>query len=494
MRAFVLALAVAILPVAAASAQNFAQQAGLYAPSVWDLKLREHAAAQRTDEYVNFACGTNGGPPSQPLRGWNEFARCARDPVTGLHEVYFQYDDEAEYWARAHALEVQINLYQYTSAYAVPVIASALFDDEGFLKGIRLVTDPRVPAAVRENAASLSGYLNARYGDDGWTCEDLPRLPGENEFRGVYLKRQCRKDAGGLALLLETRQYRKVGQGAIDPNTALATSGQFEISTRFEFVDGRPLVDVERATAATALAAASAAEAERTALVARARNCSGCDLRGANLKRADLSGANLAGANLSGANLHGAVLAGAMLEAADLANANLNRADIKRAVLRGATLTEAMLFEARLDAADLSNADLTSAYAGKVQLINARLHGAKLVAVDLRNARLNDADFRGADLTGSWFHESRMERAVLVDAQLDYAVMWRANMVEAKLGGALVRDADLFGANLRGADLTNADFSYSRLTSVNFSEAILTGAVWEGAELPAGFHPEAIGK
>lgn len=494
MRAAIFALVLAIIPLTMAGAQNTAQQAGLYAPSVWDLKLREHAAALRTDEYINFACGTNGGPPSQPLRGWSDWGRCPRDAATGLHEVYFQYDNEAEYWARAHALEMQINLYQYTSAYAVPVIASALFDDDGFLKGIRLVTDPRVPVEVRENASSLSGYLNARYGDDGWTCVDLPRQPGENEFRGVYLKRQCRKEAGDLALLLETRQYRKAGQGAVDPNTRLATSGQFEISTRFEFVDARSLTDAERATAAGALASAATAEAERNALVARARNCVGCDLSGANLKRADLSGANLAGANLTGANLHAAVLAGANLEGAELANANLNRADIKRAVLRGAKLTEAMLFEARLDAADLSGADLTSAYGGKIQLIGARLHGAKLVAVDLRNARLNDADFRGADLTGSWFHDARLERAVLVDVRLDYAVMWRANMVEAKLGGALVRDADLFGANLRGADLSNADFSYSRLTSVNFSEANLAGAIWEGAELPAGFNPAGTGK
>lgn len=481
------ALAVALVVPAAAGAQNATDQAGLYAPSVWNLKLHDQASALRTEEFINFGCGTNGGPPALPLARWSDYAKCPRNPDTGLREVYFQYDDEPEFWAKAHGLDTQISLYQYTSAYAVPVIASALFDDEGFLRGIRLVTDPRVPAELRENASSLAGYLYARYGDDGWSCEELPRAEGETEYRGVYLKRQCHKTADGLNLVLEVRQYRKTGQTTVDPITRLTTTGQFEISTRFEFIDTSPITSEDRSRAA----AVAAAPTQRQELIARARNCPGCDLRNVDLKRADLTGANLAGADLTGANLHNTVLAGANLAGANFTGANLNRADAKRSNLQGATLTEAMLFEARLDGADLSRADLTGALAGKVQMIGAHLNGATLVAVDLRNSRLNDADFTGADLTGSWFHDARIERANLAGARLEYAVMWRSSMVAANLRSAIVRDADLIGANLRGANLSGADFSYSRLTSVIFTEADMTDVNWEGAELPAGFLPQA---
>ena len=52
------------------------------------------------DEYVNYACGTNGGPPSRPLPNFAAFKTCKPD-ADGLHEVYFEYDDEQEYVARA---------------------------------------------------------------------------------------------------------------------------------------------------------------------------------------------------------------------------------------------------------------------------------------------------------------------------------------------------------------------------------------------------------
>ena len=61
--------------------------------TVWDLELGTPADALPQNDYIDYACGTQGGPPSLPLRGWVEFARCAAEP-SGLHEVYFRYDDE----------------------------------------------------------------------------------------------------------------------------------------------------------------------------------------------------------------------------------------------------------------------------------------------------------------------------------------------------------------------------------------------------------------
>src|SRR4051812_50080552 len=69
---------------------------------VWDLKLGT-AVDTLPDEFTDYACGTNGGPPSVPLRGWSDFRRCRPQP-DGLREVYFRYDDELEYWAKPKIL------------------------------------------------------------------------------------------------------------------------------------------------------------------------------------------------------------------------------------------------------------------------------------------------------------------------------------------------------------------------------------------------------
>src|SRR5690349_10960117 len=69
---------------------------------VWDVQLGS-PVDKLPDEFIEHACGTNGGPPSLPLTGFGEFRRCRAEP-SGLREVYFRYDDELEYWAKANDL------------------------------------------------------------------------------------------------------------------------------------------------------------------------------------------------------------------------------------------------------------------------------------------------------------------------------------------------------------------------------------------------------
>src|SRR6266571_2863657 len=95
--------------------------------SVWDLKLGQPVAAQPApQEFQNFACGSNGGPPRVQLSGWADFARCRAEP-NGLHEVYFEYDDELEYIARAKDIDREITRWAGTTEVAFPVVVSALF-------------------------------------------------------------------------------------------------------------------------------------------------------------------------------------------------------------------------------------------------------------------------------------------------------------------------------------------------------------------------------
>src|SRR5882724_1932204 len=120
-----------------------AEAQSLRRSTVWDLKLGQPVAAQPgTQEFRSFACGSNGGPPRLGLTGWSDFARCRAEP-NGLHEVYFEYDDELEYIARARDADREITRWAGTTEVAFPVVVTALFDPAGMLRGIRMVTDAR---------------------------------------------------------------------------------------------------------------------------------------------------------------------------------------------------------------------------------------------------------------------------------------------------------------------------------------------------------------
>ena len=205
---------------------------------VWDLQLGTQLEAL-PDEFVDYACGTNGGPPSTPLTGWHEVRRCRPEP-SGLREVYFRYDDELEYWAKANNLLPQMEQYSGTKTYGFPVTVSALIDEGGTLRGIRLVSDPRGDTQNRDEAYLLRNFLTARFGRDGWACESLPPEDGETPVEGIFVKERCRKDIDARTTAsLTTRHLRKAGQSQFDPRTGRETAGQFESSVRFELAQGR---------------------------------------------------------------------------------------------------------------------------------------------------------------------------------------------------------------------------------------------------------------
>ena len=220
-----LAAAFALLPVAAS---------GLERPTVWDLRLGLPAAEQPAG-FVELACGTNGGPPGRPLAAFAEFATCPADD-RGLHEVAFRYDEEAEYVARALEQPSAIELYAGTRAYGIPVTVSALFDAEGLLQGLRLVTDARgAEPGKRNDDWTLGTLLRARFGADGWSCEELPPGPGETAVASYFVKDRCTKAADGVAFTVERQYLHRRGQVYVDEGGKVQP-GQFISSTSFEMV------------------------------------------------------------------------------------------------------------------------------------------------------------------------------------------------------------------------------------------------------------------
>jgi hypothetical protein len=199
---------------------------------IWDLKLGSMVAAL-PDAFTDYACGTNGGPPSMALSGWQDYRRCRPD-AEGLREVYFRYDDELEYWARANNFATEIKKYSGTKLFDFPVVLSARFDDAGMLAGIRIVSDPRDTSRDREEFYLLRNFLSARYLREGWDCVDLPREKGETPVFRTFVKQRCRKTVDGAVADLYTAFYRKKGQAEIDERTGRPTQGQFESLMRFE--------------------------------------------------------------------------------------------------------------------------------------------------------------------------------------------------------------------------------------------------------------------
>jgi len=220
--------ALALILASAASAQQ-------PLPRIWDVKLPSPVGDLPDEEFVDPACGTNGGPPGLPIGAFERFERCRPD-ASGLREIWFRYDDEWEFVARAARDADAVARNNAMVVLGQPVTLSLLVDRAGLVQGYRIFTDPRAGEEVRTGAYGVAIAFKARFGTDGWTCSDLAPADGETPILGTFVKERCEKIADGLAVTVESRNYYKPGQALLDPNTGLATINQFESSARLEVV------------------------------------------------------------------------------------------------------------------------------------------------------------------------------------------------------------------------------------------------------------------
>ncbi|HLK82414.1 MAG TPA: hypothetical protein VKT99_13120 [Xanthobacteraceae bacterium] len=202
-------------------------------PKIWDIKLGIPISELPLNDFVDPACGTNGGPPGRPLKGFEEFALCPVEQSTGLHEVWFRYDDEMEYIARARRSGILIRQYQANSLAGQPIITSFLIDNAGLVQGYRIVNDPRAEGSVRIDAFNLADLFKGIAGM-GIPCKDLPPAEGERPIDDIFIKEICEQKTGDQVVRVESRRYYKPGQYAVDPNENRLTENQFESSARLE--------------------------------------------------------------------------------------------------------------------------------------------------------------------------------------------------------------------------------------------------------------------
>jgi hypothetical protein len=211
---------------------------------IFDIALGIPIAALPLDEFVDPACGTNGGPPSLPLDSFESFARCPVETATGLRELWFIYDDEWEYIGRAQRDEAQIGRYSANTLYRQPIITSLLIDDAGLVQGYRVVTDPRAPAPLRKEAFLLAGVFKSIFTAAPWTCTDLPRDEREQPIEGVFVKQACAMHSGDRLMTVESHHLHKPGQDLrLNPRANTPTEGDFESRTRLDVYNADAVKD-----------------------------------------------------------------------------------------------------------------------------------------------------------------------------------------------------------------------------------------------------------
>ena len=186
---------------------------------IWDVRPGTPVGELPDEAFVDPACGTNGGPPGLQLGAFENFARC-RAEACGLREIWFRYDDELEYIARAARDPDAIARSNAMVVLGQPVILSLLVDPAGLVQGYRIITDPHAEEELRMNAYTIAVAFKARFGADGWACEDLPPATGETPIAGTLRQGALPQDGGrpegrgGEPLLLQARpgadrsQYR----------------------------------------------------------------------------------------------------------------------------------------------------------------------------------------------------------------------------------------------------------------------------------------------
>ena len=223
-------------------------QSSQHRTDLLDLQLGTAAKDLPEEAFIDFACGTKGGPPAQAIGGFTDFAKCAPE-ITGLHEVAFRQDDELEYRLLAHHDTSGAQTNGGTKVSAYPALISALFDDQGILRGLRAVSDGRIDLRDRTNSFQMAEAVRIRYGADGWSCIDLPPGNGEEPIATQFIKQNCDKTTDGMLIHTEARLLRRAGETEINRDTGRLVQGQFESSARIDIREagarldamGRPL-------------------------------------------------------------------------------------------------------------------------------------------------------------------------------------------------------------------------------------------------------------
>jgi hypothetical protein len=156
--------------------------------------------------YTDFTCADQ---PSHQLTSWSDYASCPADPA-GYRGIGFRYDDSVNPRLRLGTG------YGGTKVAGQPVVLALLIGTDSRVMAIRMQTDPGVRLFMHKKQFLFADQVKARYGEDGWACQDSKPKDGEEPVGGLFIHQHCEKSEGGRKLSLEQELYREAGHAVSD--------------------------------------------------------------------------------------------------------------------------------------------------------------------------------------------------------------------------------------------------------------------------------------
>ena len=195
-------------------------------------------------------------------------------------------------------------------------------------------------------------------------------------------------------------------------------------------------------------------------------------------KQIDLMYVNLTEADLAGADLSATNLVEAKLIGTNLDGVNLNGSSLHGADLRGANLSNATMYFADLsgDGRDLGDVNLNGANLKRIHLHSTNMTRARLKNAILIDAWLNEANFYLADLSDCFLN----------NVHLSYTDFTFANLTNADLSGAELESVFLSNTKLNGVDLSTVRIGHCSFNAVDLSTV-------KGLETLDHYAPSTIG-
>jgi hypothetical protein len=145
--------------------------------------------------YSAFACT---GDPSRKLAGWGDFSTCPAQP-DGTHAISFRYGDNGK-----------------TQVGGQPVTLALLIDDNAQVAGIRIETDPHTGLYIHKKAFLFALQVRARFGEDGWTCQQMAQTPTQQPVGGVFIHEHCEKTTESRHFSLDRQLFHNPAEDLRD--------------------------------------------------------------------------------------------------------------------------------------------------------------------------------------------------------------------------------------------------------------------------------------
>ncbi len=183
---FAFAFGLAIAPASATVA--VADRADLYG----GVSVGMAAADLPNEDYKDLRCVA---PKGKALAGFADWRGCDAG-ADGLRMLHVEENEPGE---------------DDTLVAGHPVDLRLGFGADGRLARIVIDTKAKGPMYLRKKAFLLGMQAKARYGDDGWSCNELPLTAEEQPLGPTSVNEHCVKTAGDHHITVERALFRKVG-------------------------------------------------------------------------------------------------------------------------------------------------------------------------------------------------------------------------------------------------------------------------------------------